>query len=200
MKTKKYALIVLSILMILLVFASSASAADVNATDVLSVDESSSTLNEKLALDYSLDNAVANDTNAVENDENILAMANNDVSNGTLTETEGHVGLTSEFSATSNGIYYVNATVDNEILGVNMKVGDSEPIPTNITVYPTSLELTINETGTINATLNPPEADRLEVYYNKTIIEVEQDERTREWIVKGVTEGKTNITFSFPRK
>ena len=49
MKTKKYALIVLSILMILLVFASSASAADANATDVLSVDESASTNNEKLA-------------------------------------------------------------------------------------------------------------------------------------------------------
>ena len=101
MKTKKYALIVLSFLLILLVFASSAGAADANATDVLSVDESTSNVNEKLALDYSLDNAVANDTNAVENDENILAMANNDVSNGTLTETEGHVDLTSQFSATS---------------------------------------------------------------------------------------------------
>ena len=197
MKTKKYALIVLSFLLILLVFASAAGAADANATDVLSVDESTSNVNEKLALDYSLDNAVANDTNAVENDENILAMANNDVSNGTLTETEGHVGLTSEFSATSNGIYYVNATVDNEILGVNMKVGDSEPIPTNITVDHTSLDLTIDETGTINATLNPPEAGRLEVYYNETIIEVEQDERTREWIVTALAEGKTNITFSF---
>ena len=197
MKTKKYALIVLSFLLILLVFASAAGAADANATDVLSVDESTSNVNEKLALDYSLDNAVANDTNAVENDENILAMANNDVSNGTLTETEGHVGLTSEFSATSNGIYYVNATVDNEILGVNMKVGDSEPIPTNITVDHTSLDLTIDETGTINATLNPPEAGGLEVDYNETIIKVEQDERTREWIVTALAEGNTNITFSF---
>ena len=198
MKTKKYALIVLSFLLILHVFASSAGAADANATDVLSVDESTSNVNEKLALDYSLDNAVANDTNAVENDENILAMANNDVSNGTLTETEGHVGLTSEFSATSNGIYYVNATVDNEILGVNMKVGDSEPIPTNITVDHTSLDLTIDETGTINATLNPPEVGGLEIYYNETIIKVEQDEKTREWIVTALAEGKTNITFSFP--
>ena len=43
-------------------------------------------------------------------------------SNGTLTETEGNVGLTSQFSATANGIYYVNANVDNEILGVNVKV------------------------------------------------------------------------------
>ena len=77
MKTKKYALIVLSILMILLVFASSASAADANATDVLSVDESTSINNEKLALDYSLDNAASNDTNAVENEE-ILQNPNYD--------------------------------------------------------------------------------------------------------------------------
>ena len=36
--------------------------------------------------------------------------------NGTLTEIEGTVGLTSQFSVTTGGIYYVNGTVDNEIL------------------------------------------------------------------------------------
>ena len=53
MKSKKYALVVLSIFLILLVFVSSASAADSNGTDVLSIDESTSTVNEKLALDSS---------------------------------------------------------------------------------------------------------------------------------------------------
>ena len=45
-------------------------------------------------------------------------------SNGALTKTEGDVGLTSEFSATTEGLYYVKATVDNEILRVNVKVTD----------------------------------------------------------------------------
>ena len=35
-------------------------------------------------------------------------------SNGTLTETEGDVGLISEFSASTEGSYFVNATVDDE--------------------------------------------------------------------------------------
>ena len=75
MKVNKSLLAVLSMFLILLLFVSSASAADTNETnDVLSVDESSNTINEKLALDYSLDNAVANDTNDVENNENILAI------------------------------------------------------------------------------------------------------------------------------
>ncbi|WP_296891163.1 hypothetical protein [uncultured Methanobrevibacter sp.] len=69
MKLKKYPLAILSILLILLIFVSSASAADTNTTEVLSVDESANAINEKLALDYSSDNAVANDTNAVENKE-----------------------------------------------------------------------------------------------------------------------------------
>ena len=77
MKSKRYMLVILSIFLILLVFVSSASAADANGTEVLSVDESANTINEKLALDYSLDNAASNDTNVVENEE-ILQNPNTD--------------------------------------------------------------------------------------------------------------------------
>ncbi len=47
MKSKKYMLVVLSILMILFVFVSSAGAADANTTDVLSVDESANMVNNE---------------------------------------------------------------------------------------------------------------------------------------------------------
>ena len=70
-------------------------------------------------------------------------------------------------------------------------------IPTNITVNPPSLNLTVDDIDFINATLNPSEAGGLEVDYNETIIRVDQNEVTREWIVTALAEGKTNITFSF---
>jgi hypothetical protein len=114
--------------------------------------------------------------------------------NGTLTEIEGTVGLTSQFSATTDGIYYVNATVDNEILGVNMKVN---LIPTNITVNTTSLDLTLGENGTINATLNPPEAGNLTINYDDKIITVTQN-TAGIWYVTPKAEGNTTITFSLP--
>ena len=53
MKSKKYVLVMLSLFLILLVFAASASAADVNGVEVLSADESAGIANEKLALDSS---------------------------------------------------------------------------------------------------------------------------------------------------
>ena len=43
-------------------------------------------------------------------------------SNGTLTASEGNVGLTSTFSADIAGTYYVNATVDNQKLSENIDV------------------------------------------------------------------------------
>ena len=79
MKIKKYSLVILSISLILLVFVSSASAADGNGTDILSIDESTSMVNEKLALDYSSDTSGEfNDSNVIENDEEILHVANSD--------------------------------------------------------------------------------------------------------------------------
>ena len=93
MKSNKYLLVVLSIL-ILFVFIASASAADSNGTDVLSVDESTSTVNEELALDYSSDNAESNDTNVLENDENNLLSSDNGGMGNVL--KEGDVGKNNE--------------------------------------------------------------------------------------------------------
>ena len=118
MKSKRYMLVVLSILMILFVFVSSAGAADANTTDVLSVDESSNTINEKLALDYSLDNAVANDTNDVENNENILAMANNDVESNENVLKEG----TGTYSDLANEIDEAMRSIINECYDKTKKI------------------------------------------------------------------------------
>ena len=76
MKSKKYSLVILSIFLVLLLFIGSASAAKVNETDIVSIDKSTSMVNEKLALDSSLDNAVSNDK-AVENNGNNQLSANN---------------------------------------------------------------------------------------------------------------------------
>ena len=75
MKPDKSLLAVLSIFLILLVFVSSASAADSNATDVLSVDESVNLENNTLALDAaSSDNNVLENDNGITNNENNLMM------------------------------------------------------------------------------------------------------------------------------
>ena len=78
MKSKKYSLVVLSIFLVLLIFIGSASAAKDNETDVVSIDKSTNMVNEKLALDSSLDNAVSNDDNAVENNKEILQNSKSD--------------------------------------------------------------------------------------------------------------------------
>ena len=77
MNVNKSLLAVLSMFLILLLFVSSASAADTNATDVLSVDKSVNLENNNntLALD-----AASNDNNAVENDEILQNPNSNDVS------------------------------------------------------------------------------------------------------------------------
>ena len=118
-------------------------------------------------------------------------------SNGNLTETEVDVGLISEFSAFIKDIYYVNATVDNEMLGVNVKVNSSKPITTNITVKHTSLDLTVGEIGFIIAELNPPEAGSLKCDYDDKIIDIKTNP-DGSLTVTALAEGNTNITFSFP--
>ena len=78
MKSKRYLLVVLSILMILFVFVSSAGAADANATDVLSVDESANMENNLLTIDNNVkSNELSNDTLKVANDEVLTAENNN---------------------------------------------------------------------------------------------------------------------------
>ena len=93
-------------------------------------------------------------------------------SEGNLTQTEGDVGLTSAFYANDEDTYKVTAVVDNEKLTVKVKVS-----------------------GSAN-TLNPPEAGNLTVNYDKKIIDLKLDSDGK-WIVTGVAEGNTIITFSF---
>jgi len=118
-------------------------------------------------------------------------------SNGNLTKTEVDVGLTSEFSAFTKDIYYVNATADNEMLEVNVKVNSTKPITTNITVKHTSLDLTVGETGFIIAELNPPEAGSLKCDYDDKIIDIKTNP-DGSLTVTALAEGNANITFSFP--
>ena len=268
MKSKKYMLVVLSILMILFVFLSSAGAADANTTDVLSVDESANMVNNEmdvLSIDESV-NFENNETNILSADNNVNndEILGNDLEPGDdnynpfSTSFEipvqggGRKDVNPTFSQYPNPAKpgaMVDITVSNFgdysvpptgtaylTIGKNTyksNVANSFPInaqapektseatlawagddnynsykktfdiivestiPTNITVNPTSLDLTVGENGTINATLDPSEAGKLEVDYNETIIKVEQNEVTREWIVNALAEGKTNITFSF---
>ena len=121
MKSKKYMLVVLSILMILFVFVSSAGAADANATDVLSVDESSNTINEKLALDYSSDNTVANDTNAVENDE-ILQNPNSDDDTDTWYVNASATGGDGKVSSPDKENLTISASAEPIFVGDNATV------------------------------------------------------------------------------
>ena len=339
MKSKKYMLVVLSILMILFVFLSSAGAADANTTDVLSVDESANMVNNEmdvLSIDESV-NFENNETNILSADNNVnndeilgkndlgpddldidfpkkiypnkifsitisassylktmptgdfnltlegvtytgdIKGAKFDITNGIKKTTNATIfwpgddnynpfSTSFEIPVQGGGKKDVNPTfsqypnpakpgamVDIKVsnfgdysvpptgtayltIGKNTyksNVANSFPInaqapektseatlawdgdanynsykktfdiivestiPTNITVNPTSLDLTVGENGTINATLDPSEAGKLEVDYNETIIKVEQNEVTREWIVNALAEGKTNITFSF---
>ena len=70
-------------------------------------------------------------------------------SNGTLTVTEGDVGLTSKFSATTSGIYYVNATVDNQILEVNLKVTVNPEPKENLTISASAQPITVGEDANV---------------------------------------------------
>ena len=254
--------------MILFVFVSSAGAADANATDVLSVDESANMVNNEMDV-LSIDESV----NFENNETNILS-ADNNVNNDEILGNDLEPGddnynpfsTSFEIPVQGGGRKDVNPTFSQDpnpakpgaMVGIKVSnfgdysvpptgtayltigkntyksnVATSFPIsaqapektseatlawdgdanynsykktfdiivestiPTNITVNPMSLDLTVGENGTINATLDPSGAGSLEVDYNETIIKVEQNEVTREWIVTALAEGKTNITFSF---
>ena len=92
MSSKKYSLVALSIFLIFILFIASASAADVNETDVLSIDESTNMVNEKLALDSSLDNSASNDSNILENNVNELLSVDNSRNNNVLKVSDNSLG------------------------------------------------------------------------------------------------------------
>ncbi|MBR6023847.1 MAG: right-handed parallel beta-helix repeat-containing protein, partial [Methanobrevibacter sp.] len=136
MKLKKYSLVILSISLILLVFVSSASAAESNETDILSIDESASTVNENLALDYSPDmSGESNDTNVIENNENSLLSADNDESGNVLREGTGtFANLQTEIRTALSSGDYVKLTKDTYIYagsGSQIGIGKSCTIDGN---------------------------------------------------------------------
>ena len=92
MRSKKYSLVALSIFLIFILFIASASAADVNETDVLSIDESTNMVNEKLALDSSLDNSASNGSNILENNVNELLSVDNSRNNNVLKVSDNSLG------------------------------------------------------------------------------------------------------------
>ena len=92
MRSKKYSLVALSIFLIFILFIASASAADVNETDVLSIDESTNIVNENLALDSSLDNSASNDSNVLENNVNELFSVDNSGNNNVLKVSDNSLG------------------------------------------------------------------------------------------------------------
>ena len=73
-------------------------------------------------------------------------------SNGTLTETEGDVGLTSKFSASSEGSYFVNATVDDETICVNVNLNDSGPTKKDLNISASAEPITVGENATVVVT------------------------------------------------
>ena len=107
MKSDKYSLVVLSILLILLLFIGSASAADSNGTDVLSADKSTDTV-EKLALDSSLDNAASNDTNVLRNNGNDLLSMDNNVKSNELSDDT--LKISNDELLTAGNSWYVNSS------------------------------------------------------------------------------------------
>ena len=113
-------------------------------------------------------------------------------SEGNLTQTEGDVGLTSAFYANDEDKYVVNAEVDNEKLKVKVKVTGLAS-PTNITVNVTSLNLTIGETSSINATLTPADAGNLTYTSSNSSIAVVENGK-----IKAIAAGTAVVTVSFP--
>ena len=101
--------------------------------------------------------------------------------------------FSTEFSSNTEGIYTIIAKLDNEKITTRIHVNSSAPIPTNITVNPTSLDLNVGETGSINATLNPHKAGNLTFTSNDTNIATVDSNG----VVIAVAEGSAIITVSF---
>ena len=101
--------------------------------------------------------------------------------------------FSTEFSSNTEGIYTIIAKLDNEKITTRIHVNSSAPIPTNITVNPTSLDLNVGETGSINATLNPHKAGNLTFTSKDTNIATVDSNG----VVIAVAEGSAIITVSF---
>ena len=112
MGLKKYPLVILSILLILLIFVSSASATDANETEMLTIDESTNPENNLLSINNIESNELDNNTLKVSNDEVLTAGNNNWYVNGSLT-TDGNGTINNPFNNLYSAILKAK---DNDVI------------------------------------------------------------------------------------
>ena len=93
---------------------------------------------------------------------------------GSLSKTEGAVGLTSEFSATAGGTYEITATVDNEEIELTINV-NTVGIPTSVSVNNATLNLFVDGTFTIVANTTPADLNFTYVLDDSGVYNVTDD-------------------------
>ena len=112
--------------------------------------------------------------------------------NGTLTETDGDVGLTSVFSADADGTYVVNATVDNQKSSVTI-TRETNLIDSELTVNPTSATIEIGDTYNLAANVSVVSGAGVTYSSNDTNV-ASVDSNTG--LITAVGEGTANITVT----
>ena len=113
---------------------------------------------------------------------------------GELNKTTALIGEKISYAAKHRGDASVTGKFETAFYTVNLKNNGPEPIPTNITVNTTSLDLNVGDSGTIIANLTPPGAGNLLFTSNNTNIATVDVNG----IVTAVAEGSTIVTVSFP--
>jgi predicted outer membrane repeat protein len=113
---------------------------------------------------------------------------------GELNKQAALIGEEIIYTAKEGGNASVTGKFETASYTVNLKNNNTPLTPTNISVNTTSLNLTVGETGTIGATLNPPEAGGLVFTSNDTNIATVDENG----VVTAVAGGNAIITVSFP--
>ena len=113
---------------------------------------------------------------------------------GELDKTTALIGEKILYTARKIGDASVTGKIENAYHTINLKNNGSEPIPTNITVNTTSLDLTVGDTDTIGANLTPSKAGNLIFTSNDTNIATVDVNG----VVTAIAEGTVIITVSFP--
>ena len=113
---------------------------------------------------------------------------------GELDKTTALIGEKILYAARKIGDASVTGKIENAYHTINLKNNGSEPIPTNITVNTTSLDLTVGDTDTIGANLTPSKAGNLIFTSNDTNIATVDVNG----VVTAIAEGTVIITVSFP--
>ena len=113
---------------------------------------------------------------------------------GKLDKTTALIDKNVSYTAKEEGNASVTGKFETAFYTINLKNEGVAPIPTNITLNTTSLNLIIGENGTIVASLDPPEAGNLTYTSNDTNIATVNKNGT----VTAITNGTALITVSFP--